>query len=269
VKEFRDRVAVVTGGASGIGLGMCQRFAREGMQVVCADIELAAAEQVCHALRASGARALAARVDVSQRDSVEALAETAYSELGGVHLLCNNAGVIVGGTLAQATEDDWRWVLGVNLYGVIHGCHAFVPRMLEAGAGGHIVNTASMGGIVSAPTLGVYCTSKFAVVGFSEALALELAPHAIGVSVLCPGGVRTNLLAATRNRPSDLPETGGDASILARAVADGLEPGEVGEIVLRGVRAGALHIFTHADYRQHVQRRSDALLAAFDLVPSA
>ena len=269
MKEFRDRVAVVTGGASGIGRGLCERFAREGMQVVCADIELAEAERVCESLRASGGRALPACVDVSRRDSVEALADAVCRELGGVHLVCNNAGVIVGGTLQQATEDDWRWVLGVNLYGVIHGCHAFVPRMLAGGEGGHIVNTSSMGGIVSAPTLGVYCTSKFAVVGFSEALALELAPHGIGVSVLCPGGVRTNLLAATRNRPADLPETGGDASILARAIADGIDPVEVGDIVLRGVREGALHIFTHADYRSHVKTRCDALLSAFDLLPSA
>jgi NAD(P)-dependent dehydrogenase (short-subunit alcohol dehydrogenase family) len=195
---------------------------------------------------------------------VEELAERSFREMGGVHILCNNAGVIVGGALEEATEDDWRWLLSVNLGGVINGCRSFVPRLREQGQGGHIVNTASVGGFLSAPGLGVYCTTKFAVVGFSEALRRELAPDRIGVSVLCPGNVRTNLLEAERNRPAQWANRGGRADMLQPAIDAGVDPVDLGEPVLRGIRSNAPYIFPHVDYREPLERRFRAVLAAFD-----
>jgi NAD(P)-dependent dehydrogenase (short-subunit alcohol dehydrogenase family) len=203
-------------------------------------------------------------VDVARAESVEELAERSFGEMGGAHILCNNAGVIVGGTLEAATEDDWRWALSVNLGGVINGCRAFVPRLREQGQGGHIVNTASVGGFLSAPGLGVYCTTKFAVVGFSDALRMELAPDRIGVSVLCPGNVRTNLLEADRNRPPEWSHSGGRADSLQPAIDAGVDPVDLGDPVLRGIRSQAPYIFTHADYRDPFERRFRAVLAAFD-----
>jgi NAD(P)-dependent dehydrogenase (short-subunit alcohol dehydrogenase family) len=152
----------------------------------------------------------------------------------------------------------------VNLGGVIHGSRAFAPRLIAQGEGGHIVNTASVGGFVSGPGLGVYCTTKFAVVGFSDALRAELAPHGIGVSTLCPGGVRTRLLEADRNRPADLADSGGRAESVRPAIEAGMDPIEVGRHVLRGIETNADFIFTHPDYREILGRRFQAVLSAFD-----
>lgn len=262
-KGLDGRNAVVTGGASGIGSGLCRSFAAAGIGVVVADIDAVGAEALAEELRRSGARALAVTVDVSQRESVEQLAERSFAALGAVHIVCNNAGVIVGGTLEEATEDDWHWMLAVNLGGVVNGCRAFVPRLREQGQGGHIVNTASVGGFLAAPGLGVYCTTKFAVVGFSDALRRELAPEGIGVSVLCPGNVRTNLLEAERNRPAQWARSGGRADGLQPAIDAGIDPVEVGEPVLRAIRCNAPYIFTHPDYRGPLERRFRAVLDAF------
>lgn len=263
-KGLGGRTAVVTGGASGIGSGLCRSFAAAGLGVVVADIDAAGAAALAEELRGSGARALAVSVDVAQPESVEQLAERSFCEMGGVHILCNNAGVIVGGTLEEATGDDWRWLLSVNLGGVINGCRAFVPRLRRQGEGGHIVNTASVGGFLSAPGLGVYCTTKFAVVGFSDALRLELAPDGIGVSVLCPGNVRTDLLEAARNRPARWSRSGGRADVLRPAIDAGVDPVEVGEPVLRAIRSNTPYIFTHKDYRGPFERRFRAVLDAFE-----
>jgi NAD(P)-dependent dehydrogenase (short-subunit alcohol dehydrogenase family) len=208
-------------------------------------------------------RALGARVDVSDRASMTALADRAFSELGGVHVVCNNAGVIVGGNLVDATEDDWRWVLGVNLGGVVNGCSVFAPRLIEQGQGGHIVNTASIGGFLAGPGLGIYCTSKFAVVGLTESLRAELAPHGIGVSALCPGAVRTQLVDADRNRPEALGQAGGRAEMMRAAIEGGLDPDAVGDCVLQGIRADAAHIFTHPAYREAFEGKFQTVLAAF------
>ena len=162
------------------------------------------AEQVADDVRAAGRRALAVQVDVSSADSVEALAERCYRELGGCHLLCNNAGVFVVGAIQSRTAKDWEWVLGVNLWGVVHGLLAFLPRMLAQPGEKHIVNTASTAGLIPTPGVGVYATAKYAVVGLSEHLRMDLAKHAIGVSVLCPGGVLTQILRSERNRPAEL-----------------------------------------------------------------
>ena len=264
MQALAGKAAVVTGGASGIGRGLCESFAEAGLAVAVADIDSAGAEAVAATLRERGARAAAFATDVTQADSLEELAEGAFREFGAVHVLCNNAGVIVGGTLQEATEEDWRWILGVNLGGVINGCRAFVPRLVEQGQGAQIVNTASVGGFVSGPGLGLYCTTKFAVVGFSDSLRAELAPHDIGVSILCPGGVKTNLLEADRNRPAELAATGGRAEALRGAVEAGLDPRELGAHVLRGIETDAHFIFSHRDYRPVFENRFQSVLAAFD-----
>ena len=260
----KGQVAVVTGGASGIGSGMCGAFARAGLSVVVADIDAAGAENLAAKLRDEGACAVAAEVDVTRADSVDSLADLAFQEFGAVHVLCNNAGVIGGGNIADATEDDWRWMLDVNVGGVANGCRSFVPRLLEQGQAGHIVNTASVGGFVSGPGLGVYCATKFAVVALSDSLRYELSETDIGVSTLCPGAVKTNLYEADRSRPESLSDTAGRADVMRIAIETGSDPIEVGESVLRGIRVDAPYIFTHSHYRQAFETRFNAVLAAFD-----
>ena len=181
MRDLAEKIGVVTGGASGIGLGIARSLAAEGMAVVIADVETAAGEAAARALREGGGRALFVETDVADRASVEALAERAFSEFGGVHVVCNNAGVCVGTSMTEASEDEWRWLLSVNLDGVIHGVQAFVPRLIEQAHGGHIVNTASMGGLIASAWLGIYSVTKYAVVGLSESLRDELAPVGIGV----------------------------------------------------------------------------------------
>ena len=262
VEELENKVAVVTGGASGIGRGLCEAFAGAAMRVVVADIDAAGAEKVCAELRDRGAEALAVPTDVSDRAATEALAETAFREMGAVHVVCNNAGVIVGGALQEATPDDWEWVFSVNVRGIVNGCHAFAPRLAARGEG-HIVNTASIGGLLSGPGLGVYCASKFAVVGFTDALRYELAPQGIGVSTLCPGGVRTNLLESDRNRPAHLGDAGGRADALKESLEAGIDSIVVGKCVVEGIRANARYIFTHPEFREGVESRFKEILAGF------
>src|SRR5215469_10915747 len=203
MQEFPDKVAVVTGAASGIGFALAERFAREGMKVVLADVEGDALARAEAELRGRGATVRAVRTDVRQAGEVAALAEQTLAAFGGVHVVCNNAGVVVFKSAWEHTLADWEWVLGVNLWGVIHGVRTFVPIMLRQGTEGHIVNTASMGGLVTGPFFGSYIVSKHGVVALSEVLALELARIGapVKVSVLCPNVVRTNLMDSARNRP--------------------------------------------------------------------
>jgi NAD(P)-dependent dehydrogenase (short-subunit alcohol dehydrogenase family) len=264
MEDLAGKVAVVTGGASGIGRGMCRRLAAAGLDVAVADIDVTGAEATAAELRESGVRALAVAVDVSDRESVTALADRAFEELGGVHVVCNNAGVIVGSAICDATEDDWRWLLSVNLGGVVNGCTVFAPRLVEQGQGGQIVNTASVGGFLAGPGLGLYCTSKFAVVGLSQSLRAELAPHSIGVSTLCPAAVRTQLIDADRNRPSELARSGGTAEMMRSAIESGIDPDEVGDFVVRGIRSDAAYIFTHPSFRDALEGHFQSVLAAFD-----
>src|SRR5579871_852581 len=218
MREFRDRVAVVTGAASGIGRALAERFAAAGMKVVLADVErqaLAAAER---ALASGGARVLAVPTDVSKASDVEALAQRTLEAFGAVHVVCNNAGVSVGGLAWEVTLADWEWILGVNLWGVIHGIRTFVPILLRQGEEGHVVNTASMAGLVSGPGIAPYNATKHTVVTLSEALHHELGMASGGkvkVSVLCPGWVNTRILDADRNRPATL----GDATPIRPEIA--------------------------------------------------
>ena len=269
--ELAGKVAVVTGGGSGIGAALARAFASQEMDVVVADVDVAGAEKVAADVRAAGRRALAVPTDVSKLASVEALAERTYTELGGCHVLCNNAGVMVIGALESRSIHDWEWVLGVNLWGVIHGIQAFLPRMLAQPGEKHIVNTGSTAGLMPTPGVGIYATAKYAVVGLSEHLRMDLARRAIGVSVLCPGGVQTQILRSERNRPSELgaPQVSPDdfrrmASADERPPDEMQTPEAIAAVVIDGIRANDAYILTHAHYRKGVQARCAALMRGFD-----
>jgi NAD(P)-dependent dehydrogenase (short-subunit alcohol dehydrogenase family) len=256
MESVRDKVAVVTGGASGIGREMCRSFARAGARVVVADLDDAGMAETAAAVKQEGSAAITVRTDVSRLSDVQALAERAYAEWGAVHVLCNNAGVTVHGGLESATHRDWEWVIGVNLWGVIHGIEAFVPRMVRRGEPGHIVNTASMAGLIASQGLGVYNTTKYAVVGLSETLQKDLRAYNIGVSVLCPMGVATAIRDSERNRPVELqnPERKAqtdDITLIGRT----LTPAHVAERVLRAVLANRLYIITHEEGLDPLRRR--------------
>jgi NAD(P)-dependent dehydrogenase (short-subunit alcohol dehydrogenase family) len=248
MQQLQGRVAVVTGAASGIGLALATRFAAAGMKLVLADIETAALQRALAALQAQGTAALAVRVDVADAASVEHLAAAAYDAFGAVHLLCNNAGVAAPALLQPTWENslaDWHWTLGVNLMGVVHGLRAFVPLMLAGGAQGHIVNTASVAGLISGS--GPYFASKHAVTCVTEGLYKDLkaAGASLSASVLCPGVIRTAILDAERNRPAEFgPPT--DLSALSEnsrrwaegfraALQAGIDPAVVADAVLDAV----------------------------------
>jgi len=251
VKNFRDRVAVVTGAASGIGLALSERFAAEGMKIVMADVEAGALETAAEGLRRKARAVLASRVDVSRPDDVERLARETYQTFGAAHVLCNNAGVAVIGAAHEHTLADWQWVIGVNLWGVIHGVRAFLPRMLAGGDEGHIVNTASMAGLTTAPFMSVYDVTKHGVVALSESMYKEgqLTGSPIGVSVVCPGLIDTNIMRSSRNRPEELAEAGKTGAMaqafgqsLGDRLAGGYPPSEVAAQVFEGIREGRFYI---------------------------
>ncbi|WP_433755760.1 SDR family NAD(P)-dependent oxidoreductase [Nocardia sp. CA-135398] len=263
-KDLAGRVAVVTGGASGIGAGIARQLAAEGMRVVIADVERDRLEQASAEMGVLGLQ-----VDVADSDSVKNLADSVLAELGAVHVVVNNAGVGAAANIVDMSLTDWRWVLDVNLYGVIYGVHHFLPLLLENTEGGHIVNTASIGGLAAMPAFGGYCVSKAGVVALTETLALELelAESKVGASVLCPATVRTNIKNSSRNRPSGS-ERGGLSDIDVEAVtADQglrwLEPDDVGRSVVNGIRAGDRYILTHPETYPTVQARHDAIADAF------
>jgi NAD(P)-dependent dehydrogenase (short-subunit alcohol dehydrogenase family) len=257
--DVRARGAVVTGGASGIGRAMALALARDGARVVVADLDERGMDDVVRQVGARGGEAVAVRTDVSDRAQVEALAARAFEVFGGVHVLCNNAGVVTHGGLEAATHRDWQWVLGVNLWGVIHGIEAFVPRMIAQKAPGHIVNTASMAGLIATRGLGVYNTSKYAVVGLSETLAKDLKPHRIGVSVLCPMGVETQIRAAGRNRPESLKNAQDVAAEPVELIGRTLAPETVAEMVMAAIREDRLYVITHDEGLPPLRRRFERM----------
>ena len=276
MKEFHGKVAVITGAASGIGRALAEKSAALGMKVVLADVEESALKQAEAELQASGAQVLAVRTDVSQADEVEALAQITFETYGAVHLLFNNAGVGAGTTVWESSLADWKWVLGVNLWGVIHGIHFFVPRMLAQESEGHIVNTASSAGLVASSGLGMYKVSKHGVVTLSETLALELAARGakLKASVLCPEWVNTRILDAERNRPQAVqdapqeqqmsPETAAMAEMVIQVMRQlaqaGLPPSQVAEMVFDAIRQEKFYILTHPTTKQAVQLRMEAIL---------
>ena len=252
--DFRSKVAVVTGGGSGIGRALCLVWAREGARVVVADVDEAGMAETAAAITRAGGAALTVRTDVSRRDDVQALAERAFGEFGGVHVLCNNAGVAASGPLHEASHADWQWLIGVNLWGVIHGIEAFVPRMTAAGVPGHVVNTASMAGLIASQGLGVYNTTKYAVVGLSETLQKDLRPYGIGVSVLCPMGVATRILESERSRPAELRNAARSPAEAVPLIGSRLTPEQVAEMVLVAVQRNHLYVITHPEGREPLRR---------------
>jgi NAD(P)-dependent dehydrogenase (short-subunit alcohol dehydrogenase family) len=257
--DLRGKASVVTGGASGIGRALALRLAREGANVVVADLDTAGMEAVAAEARGLGVKALTVRTDVSELAQVEALAARAFETFGAVHVLCNNAGVAAWGGLESATHRDWQWVLGVNLWGVIHGVEAFVPRMIARGEPAHIVNTASMAGLIASKGLGVYNTSKYAVVGLSETLAKDLKPYRIGVSVLCPMGVETRIRQSERNRPAALRNERAVGGEPVELIGRYLSPETVADMVLAAMRANELYVITHDEALEPLRRRAERL----------
>ncbi len=253
------KVAVVTGGASGIGRALALALAREGARLVVADRDDAGMAEVVAAIRARGGDALEVPTDVSDFGQVTALADRAFGTFGKVHVLCNNAGVALWGGLEAATHRDWQWVLGVNLWGVIHGVEAFVPRMITQREPGHILNTASMAGLIATQGLGVYNTSKYAVVGLSETLAKDLRAYGIGVSILCPMGVDTRIRASERNRPSELRNQAPSAAEPVELMGRTLAPDVVAEMALTAIRTNRLYVITHEEGLEPLRRRFQRL----------
>ena len=264
MRELSGRVAVITGAASGIGRGVALALARAGMNTVVTDVDESGAQTVAEEAAMIGPRSLAIGVDVADPDALEALADKTWAEFGACHVLCNNAGVAVARPVAETTEEDWRWTLRVNLWGVVNGVNAFLPRLKVQGDPAHIVNTASMSGHLPTPLLAAYTASKYAVVGFSECLAIELADHPIGISVLCPGAVNTRIGDAGRNRPQAL---GPDVPIpdsIREALARGMDAERAGEIVRSAIEEDEFWIFTHPEMQISVENRHAGLSAAFD-----
>ena len=267
-----QNVAVITGAASGIGRGLAERFAVEGMKVVIADVDEEPLAKLEADLKAKSATVLTVRTDVSNATEVENLAVRTLEAFGAVHILCNNAGVVCSRPVWEHTLADWEWVLGVNLWGVIHGIRAFVPHMLAQGDECHIVNTASILGLVGGSGEGIYKVSKHGVVVLSETLAAELAQKEanIQVHVLCPGWVRTGILDSDRNRPSILQNPaemerpqeliiGGSRNPRAEMEA-GLSPTEVAEYVYNAIQNGTFYIHTHPEHKAWIRERMERIL---------
>jgi NAD(P)-dependent dehydrogenase (short-subunit alcohol dehydrogenase family) len=270
MKDFRGRTAFVTGGASGIGLSMARAFGRAGMNVVLADIDVNATKSAAEQLASEQIKAAPVQCDVSDHASVRAAALEAVAAFGKVHVLCNNAGVAIGGPIGTVKDKDWDWILDVNLKGVVYGTETFAPLIKSHGEGGHIVNTASMAGMIAPPGMEPYTATKFAVVAMTEGWAQQLAPLNIGVSVLCPGFVKTRIHESGRARQDkyggqgEVDPLGGGASDAAQMVLSGIDPDVVGNRVLEAIRDGELYIFTHPQMKDFVQMRFAAIMAAFD-----
>ncbi|MBI2766674.1 MAG: SDR family NAD(P)-dependent oxidoreductase [Chloroflexi bacterium] len=269
MEEFRDKVAVITGGASGIGLATAKALAGEGMKLVLADIEQTALDRAVPDVAALGVECIGVKTDVGERPEVIALANTAWSHFGAVHVLFNNAGVAVAGPIAEMKHADWEWLIRVNLWGVIHGIEAFVPRMIAQDQGGHVLSTASFAGLVPNEGLGVYCVTKYGVVALSEVLFRELSPHNIGVSVLCPMRVATNINTSQRNRPiefgggHELPAGSGGEEGRSQAGRE-LQVSDVAPMIVKAIRERQLYILPHEESRGFIQARFRRIDRTFD-----
>jgi NAD(P)-dependent dehydrogenase (short-subunit alcohol dehydrogenase family) len=275
MRELKGRTAFVTGGASGIGFALAKIFAEAGLNVMLADIEVGALDKAVASLGNDGPRIRGIHCDVADADSVERAAEATEQVFGPIHIVCNNAGVAAGGGIDVISLENWRWVIDVNLMGVVHGIRSFLPRIRAHGEGGHIVNTASMAGMHNRMGFSPYAASKYAVVAMSEGLSEQLKPHGIGVSVLCPEFVRTRMAESGRNRPSRYGEVPAldPASATVAMVAEikarveaGIDPADVARRVLSAIRNDELYVFTHPNMRQRVEGRFAALQAAMDKV---
>ena len=272
MRDVNGKVAVITGAASGIGRGMAESFAAAGMKLVLSDVEEEALEQTTNALREEGADVHGVLTDVSKADQVQALADESVKKYGAVHVVCNNAGIgIPSGNSWETTLDDWKWTIDVNLMGVIHGVRSFVPIMLEQGSESHVVNTASIAGLIAGADIASYAVTKFGVVALSEHLYLELerAGARTKVSVLCPGFVATRIMDSERNRPPDRPDASGmptDPAYQAfhewfsDQIDKGLTARSVGDQVLSAIREERFYILTHPDWNYRIEHRGKTIL---------
>lgn len=271
MENLTGKTAFVTGGAGGIGFAMAQAFLNEGMNVAIVDVDQAALDTAVTQLKGSNAQVVGLQLDVTDRDQFAAVADQVEQQLGPIHVVCNNAGVYRGGTLDNVTYEDWDWVLGVNVGGVVNGLQTLVERIKRHGQGGHIVNTASMAGVVASSGMGVYNASKFAVVGLSESLRMDLEPHGIGVSVLCPGMVRTRILESERTRPTAYEVQDENAQAAADAQSEmmhlamntGIDAADVADMVVQGVKDNQFYLFPHPEMKGSAEERARTLLDAF------
>jgi NAD(P)-dependent dehydrogenase (short-subunit alcohol dehydrogenase family) len=268
MQDLAGRVAVITGGASGIGLATARALAREKMQIVLADIEQGPLAAAVKEIEGLGVEALGVRTDVGDLTQVQALADKTWERFGGTHVVFNNAGVAVFGPIQDMKHEDWEWVLRVDLWGVIHGVEAFLNRMIAQKQGGHIVNTASFAGLTPNRGLGAYCVAKYGVVALSECLARDVKEHGIGVSVLCPMILATNIDHSERNRPAELggakaqrQQTNAEQQSMRGRV---LTPELAAEKVVQAIKSGELYIHTHEEARDFVRRRFERIDRAFN-----
>ena len=277
MKEVSGKVAFITGGASGLGLAMAKSFTGAGMKVAIADVQEDALTAAQETFGESNAEVITIKVDVTDRLALEAAADETEAAFGKIHVVCNNAGVAASGNIKDHSYQDWDWLMGVNVGGVINGIQVFTHRILSHGEGGHIVNTASMAGLLPIATLSVYNTSKFAILGVSEAIAQDLAEFNVGVSVLCPGFVNTNIFTSERNRPAafggeeassfDLPEVSSLASdVSSQEVGfdSMIEASMVGDMVLHAIQTNEMYIFSHPEFQEAVTERHQGMLDAFE-----
>lgn len=274
MKMVPGQVAAITGGGSGIGRELALACATRGMAVAIGDVEPDAARHTVELLVERGVRAFAQRVDVTDATQVEAFAQRTFAEFGACHLLCNNAGVLVLGPLLDATRADWQWVMDVNLYGIVNGIAAFVPRMLKMDSPAHILNSVSLRGIAAGPSCGVYAASKFAALGLTETLRLELADKNIGVTALCPWSVDTGIMTSERNRPA---HAGGglsqDAIDTLKKSAPGQNPitiaaERVAAVALEAVEDNELYAITHPCARELLEQRFSEIMGSLERVRS-
>ncbi len=284
MKEFKDKVAVITGAASGIGRGIARRAAKEGMKVVLVDIEKDALNQVKEELKTSGADVISISTDVSKSENIEKLAQKTIDTFGEVHLLCNNAGVAAPGPIWECNLSDWNWVMGVNLWGIIHGIRTFIPIMLQQDNECHIVNTASMAGLVPGESgNGIYSITKHGVVALSESLRMSFTQMEckINVSVLCPGFVNTRIANSERNRPTEFcgpdyepcldrllrnhPEVEQGVSMFVKTLEQGTSPDQAGDVVFEAIKNEIFYIFTDTGliWKRFIKARLDGILEAF------
>ena len=269
MQDLSGKVAVITGGASGIGLAMAEAFAKEGMKLVLADIEAGPLDSAVDSMKAAGAEAIGVVTDVTKVEQIEALADQTYEAFGAVHILCNNAGVAVGGLSWNISHDDWDWVLDVNLNGVIDGVRVFVPRMLEQDTEGHIVNTSSIAGLTSGPGMAPYFVSKHGVVALSECLHQEfqVSGSKLRVSVVCPGWVNTQIVESDRNRPGGVlqeeetdPLFGMVREGLRATMPNAMPPSEVADLVLDAVHNNKFYVLPHQTWKHMIETRSQDIL---------
>ena len=272
MKEFKDKVAVITGAAGGIGRGLAERCLQEGMKVVLADIESHALEEMEKELKTRDGHILAVQMDVSKEEEIQGLAKKSVEKFGGVHLLFNNAGVEVRGTVWEQTKEDWQWIMNVNLWGVIHGIRVFVPIMLKQDVECHIVNTASVGALISGPTLGSYRVTKSGVMTLSETLyhELKLQNDRISVSVLYPSFVRSRLVEAERNRPAEFKNEKKERTLppyeeemiryFQKKNKSAMSPEQFADQVFKGIRLNKFYIETHPDMNHNIRSRFEDIL---------